>query len=177
MQAGFCRFELEGGAELCHGGVEIRLLQIRRSQIALEVGIGGPKSDGLLKFLDGSVGFPALEQSQGEVIVSLRVRGRDFEDLGEGSDGAAGIAASLEQKTIAALQRCEIRSELDRLLKAPQRFVGAGLGLERRAEIIPGHRVLGIKLHRLLQFGLGSGLLALARKRHAVMKMGWLKSR
>src|ERR1022692_4068308 len=64
VQARSRRIELERRAELRRGGVEIRLLQICRSQVALKSGIVWAEPDGLAKFLDRIICFPALQQSQ-----------------------------------------------------------------------------------------------------------------
>src|ERR1700688_1829334 len=109
IQAGCFRIELQGSAELRQGGGEIRLLQVRRSQVSLEGRIAGAKPYGLSEFRDGSVGLPALQQSQRKVVVSLRIARSQLDHLGESGNRALGITAALQQEAEAGLRRHEIR--------------------------------------------------------------------
>ena len=96
MQGGIAGRILDAGLKFRNGGIEVRLLQIRCSQIRAVASVAGPQPQRRLKFRDRYVAVPILQQRQSQIIVRVRILRLQSRIFPKRFDGLARVARMLQ---------------------------------------------------------------------------------
>src|SRR5437764_6620826 len=85
MVTGLARSEPYRLTNFSERGIEVRLLQVSSAQVAVKAIIVWPQLYCRLKLFHGGIAIAILQVRQTQIVVSIRIVGRKFDNLRKGS--------------------------------------------------------------------------------------------